>query len=118
MAQSQSIALPEQYCQIVLNERPGLGPIKPTTFKKVDKSSAELRKAMKETDVLLQVDYCSLDPTMRSWINETRSYIEPVQLGAVMRGNSLSTVVAVGEKVQNVKLGDLVTSMSGMCCIR
>ncbi|MFE9359926.1 hypothetical protein [Streptomyces olivaceoviridis] len=34
-----------------------------------------------EGEFLVQVDYLSIDPAMRSWMNEGRSYVPPVGLG-------------------------------------
>lgn len=110
---SEMPELPSQFTQIVLNERPTNGPIRPSTFKTVKKPFEELKSSMKDTDVLLQVDYCSLDPAMRGWLNDRRSYIEPVKIGAVMRSVTLCTVISVGDKVQNVKVGDLVSASAG-----
>ncbi len=44
--------------------------------------------------VLVQVDYISLDPAMRGWINAGKSYIAPVEIGAVMRAGAVGTVLA------------------------
>src|SRR5919108_2927641 len=33
----------------------------------------------------VRIAYISLDPAMRGWVNEGRSYIAPVPIGAVMR---------------------------------
>ena len=38
-----------------------------------------------EGEVLVKVLYLSLDPAMRGWMNDTRSYIPPVAIGEVMR---------------------------------
>jgi NADPH-dependent curcumin reductase CurA len=46
-----------------------------------------------EGEVLVQVKAISLDPAMRGWINEGRSYIPPVQLGEVMRAGAVGEVV-------------------------
>ena len=43
--------------------------------------------------VLIKVDYISLDPAMRGWMNEGKSYIEPVELGAVMRAGTVGQVL-------------------------
>jgi NADPH-dependent curcumin reductase len=43
--------------------------------------------------VLVRVDYISLDPAMRGWMNEGKSYIEPVQIGAVMRASTVGQVL-------------------------
>jgi NADPH-dependent curcumin reductase len=49
----------------------------------------------KAGEVLVRIDYISLDPAMRGWLNEGKSYIAPVALGAVMRAG------AVGEVLQS-----------------
>ena len=43
--------------------------------------------------VLIRVMYVSLDPAMRGWMNEGRSYIPPVALGEVMRAGTAGKVV-------------------------
>lgn len=43
--------------------------------------------------VLIGVHYISLDPAMRGWLNEGKSYIEPVAIGAVMRALGLGQVL-------------------------
>jgi hypothetical protein len=45
-------------------------------------------------EVLVKVAYLSLDPAMRGWMNEGRSYIPPVKIGAVMRAGGVGRVVA------------------------
>ena len=40
---------------------------------------------LEDGEMLVEQHYISLDPAMRGWMNETRSYIPPVQLGEVMR---------------------------------
>ncbi|MDB5965474.1 MAG: NADP-dependent oxidoreductase [Polaromonas sp.] len=44
--------------------------------------------------VLVKTRYLSLDPAMRGWMNEGKSYIAPVELGAVMRAGGVGRVVA------------------------
>ena len=39
---------------------------------------------------LIQVTWLSLDPAMRGWLNNTRSYLPPVQIGEVRTGHSCS----------------------------
>jgi NADPH-dependent curcumin reductase CurA len=43
--------------------------------------------------VLVEVEYISLDPAMRGWMNDGKSYIEPVQIGAVMRAGTVGKVL-------------------------
>jgi NADPH-dependent curcumin reductase CurA len=45
-------------------------------------------------EVLVKMLYISLDPAMRGWMNDARSYIEPVQIGAVMRAGTIGRVIA------------------------
>ncbi len=59
-----------------------------------------------EGGVLVRTLYLSLDPAMRGWMNEGKSYIPPVGLGEVMRAGGIGVVVAsrhpefaVGDKV-------------------
>jgi NADPH-dependent curcumin reductase len=44
-------------------------------------------------EVLVRVDYISLDPAMRGWLNEGKSYIPPVEIGAVMRAGAVGEVL-------------------------
>ncbi|QBB71075.1 NADP-dependent oxidoreductase [Pseudolysobacter antarcticus] len=43
--------------------------------------------------VLVRVVYLSLDPAMRGWMNDARSYIAPVGIGEVMRAGGIGRVV-------------------------
>ena len=47
-----------------------------------------------EGELLVQVLYISLDPAMRGWINDVRSYVPPVQIGEVMRALGVGVVKA------------------------
>ena len=47
-----------------------------------------------EGEVLVQVLYLSLDPAMRGWMNEGKSYIPPVGIGEVMRAGGVGRVIA------------------------
>ena len=63
-------------------------------------------------ELLVRVRYISLDPAMRGWMNDTKSYSPPVGLGEVMRSFSAGTV----EKSNNpaFKSGDAVQGMFGV----
>ncbi len=54
----------------------------------------------------------SLDPAMRGWMNEGKSYIAPVEIGAVMRAGGIGTVVA--SKAAGFAVGDLVSASLGV----
>ena len=45
-------------------------------------------------EFLVAVLYISLDPAMRGWMNEMRSYVAPVGIGEVMRAGAVGRVVA------------------------
>jgi hypothetical protein len=45
-------------------------------------------------EVLVKVLQISLDPAMRGWMNEGRSYIAPVGIGEVMRAGGVGKVIA------------------------
>lgn len=63
-------------------------------------------------EVLLRVLYLSLDPAMRGWMNESRSYIAPVGLGEVMRALGLGRVVASNDPM--LKPGNFATGLTGV----
>ena len=44
-------------------------------------------------EILVAVEYISLDPAMRGWMNAGRSYIKPVEIGEVMRAGTVGTVL-------------------------
>ena len=62
--------------------------------------------------VLVKVLALSLDPAMRGWMNEGKSYIPPVAIGEVMRAGGVGVVVA--SKSAAFKVGDTVTGSPGV----
>jgi NADPH-dependent curcumin reductase CurA len=63
-------------------------------------------------EVLVKVLYLSLDPAMRGWMNEGKSYIPPVGIGEVMRAGGVGKVVA--SKDPTFAVGDHVVGMTGV----
>jgi hypothetical protein len=61
--------------------------------------------------VLVKTLALSIDPAMRGWMNEGKSYIEPVGLGEVMRAGAVGKVVA--SKSPSFREGDLVSAALG-----
>jgi NADPH-dependent curcumin reductase CurA len=47
-----------------------------------------------EGELLVGVTHISLDPAMRGWLRDVRSYVPPVGLGEVMRAGAVGTVLA------------------------
>jgi len=66
----------------------------------------------KEGELLVQLLYISLDPAMRMWINDSRSYLPPVGIGEVMRGLGLGIVTA--SRNPNFAVGDHVSGSFGV----
>jgi len=63
-------------------------------------------------EVLVKVLYLSLDPAMRGWMNEGKSYIEPVKIGDVMRAFGAGRVIA--SQNPGFAAGDHVTGVFGI----
>jgi len=63
-------------------------------------------------EVLVKVLYLSLDPAMRGWMNEGKSYIAPVGIGEVMRAGGVSRVMA--SKHSGFAVGDHVSGAVGV----
>ena len=49
-------------------------------------------------EFLVRTHYISLDPAMRGWMNDARSYIPPIKLGEVMRALAVGEIVASRHK--------------------
>jgi NADPH-dependent curcumin reductase CurA len=65
-----------------------------------------------EGELLVRVEYLSLDPAMRGWMNEGKSYIRPVEIGEVMRAGGAGRVMA--SRHPSFKEGDTVTGGFGV----
>ncbi|OYV49095.1 MAG: NADP-dependent oxidoreductase [Acidocella sp. 20-58-15] len=65
-----------------------------------------------EGEVLVAVEYLSLDPAMRGWMNEGKSYIAPVKLGDVMRAGGVGKVLE--SKAAGFAAGDFVSGSLGV----
>jgi NADPH-dependent curcumin reductase CurA len=66
--------------QFLLAKRP-VGPATRETFTYQEVPVGEPAAGQ----ILVKNEYLSLDPAMRGWMNEGKSYIPPVGLGEVMR---------------------------------
>jgi NADPH-dependent curcumin reductase CurA len=93
--------VPELNAQWRLAARP-VGLPKATDWEYVEEPAPEPG----EGQFKVELEYLSLDPAMRGWMNDARSYVPPVGIGEVMRGLGLGRVIdsrhpdfAVGERV-------------------
>jgi NADPH-dependent curcumin reductase len=90
--------------QCRLAERP-VGLPKPSDWSIVEEPAPEPG----DGELVVRVEYLSVDPAMRSWMNAGRSYVPPVEVGAVMRAAGIGRVTdsnhpdyEVGEHVYGV----------------
>src|SRR3954468_4230708 len=74
--------------RFTLAARPA-GLPKPTDFAFEEEAVRELG----DGELLVKVQYISLDPAMRGWMNEGKSYVPPVAIGEVMRAGAIGSVV-------------------------
>jgi NADPH-dependent curcumin reductase CurA len=65
-----------------------------------------------EGQFVVKTAYISLDPAMRGWINDAKSYIPPVQIGEVMRSGSVGEIV--DSKHADFKVGEFVSGWGGV----
>ncbi|WP_411895113.1 NADP-dependent oxidoreductase [Winogradskyella sp. A2] len=65
---------------------------------------------LKVGEALIQTEYISLDPAMRGWIRDAKSYLPPVPLGEPMRAAIVGKVIK--SKNPNMKVGEYYTGLS------
>ena len=63
-------------------------------------------------EVLVKILYISLDPAMRGWMNEGKSYIPPVGIGEVMRAGTVGRVIASNDP--GIAVGEHVLGTLGV----
>jgi NADPH-dependent curcumin reductase CurA len=67
---------------------------------------------LQDGEIRIKTLYLSLDPAMRGWMNEGKSYIRPVAIDEVMRAGGVGVVVA--SKSPQFAVGDTVTGGIGV----
>lgn len=93
--------------QVRLAKRPSPGLVTPDVFSIEDQPLAEPG----DGEIRIKVAYISLDPAMRGWINDGRSYVPPVAIGEVMRAYAVGVVDA--SKHPKFQVGDAVQGLIG-----
>jgi NADPH-dependent curcumin reductase CurA len=94
--------------QIIFKNRPQGIPDK-STWQFEENPIEELQ----EGEILIQQHYISLDPAMRGWMNDTKSYIPPIALDSVMRAGSIGKVIKNNNN-PNFEVGDCVSGWGGV----
>lgn len=64
-----------------------------------------------EGEALMRTTHLSIDPTVRTWISDAKSYFPPVEIGEVVRSSGAGEIVAT--RCDAYRVGDLVTTLSG-----
>ena len=68
--------------------------------------------SIEEGEVLIKTHYISLDPAMRGWMNDVKSYIEPIAIGDVMRAGSVGEVIK--SKNEKIPVGTFLSGWGGV----
>ncbi|MBM7059301.1 NADP-dependent oxidoreductase [Pseudomonas sp. UL073] len=93
--------------QFLLAQRP-VGAVSRATFDYVEKPLGEPAAGQ----ILVKNEYLSIDPAMRGWMNDAKSYIPPVGIGEVMRALGVGQVVA--SQHPGFAVGDYVNGALGV----
>ncbi|MQA22001.1 NADP-dependent oxidoreductase [Rugamonas rivuli] len=97
----------ETNLQFRLASRP-VGMVKDSDWQQVSEPVREPA----DGEIVVKVLYLSLDPAMRGWMNEGKSYIPPVGIGEVMRALGVGVVVA--SKSADFGVGEFVRGSTGV----
>ena len=73
---------------------------------------AEPVRAIVDGEIVVKALYLSLDPAMRGWMNEGKSYIRPVAIGETMRAGGVGVVVESNS--DKFAVGDYVSGGIGV----
>ena len=91
-----------------LNERPnGLPEKKIWSF---NEENFDLN--LDDNQFIIKNEFISLDPAMRGWLNDARSYIKPVNVGDVMRAGTVGKIIKSKNKYFNE--GEYVSGWGGV----
>ncbi len=81
----------------------------------VDESTVSLESSEalepKEGEALIRVCYLSIDPTIRTWMNDAEGYLPPIAIGEVIRGAGIGEVVSSSH--HGLVEGQLVFGLTG-----
>ena len=69
-------------------------------------------RAIDDGEIVVKALYLSLDPAMRGWMNEGKSYIRPVAIGETMRAGGVGVVLE--SKSEKFAVGDYVSGGIGV----
>ncbi|GBG24650.1 Prostaglandin reductase 1 [Hondaea fermentalgiana] len=96
---------PQKQHVVRLEKRPAAKPI-PGEDLVYQTAPMPTEEDLADGEVLVKNVYLTLDPAMRGWMRDQKSYVPPVKLGAVMRGSSVGQVLA--SRAKGLAKGDWV----------
>ena len=97
---------PDRNRRLVLASRPS-GMVDATTVSLEEEPVPDPGPA----GALIRVHYLSIDPTIRTWMNDAPGYLPAIAIGDVVRGGGIGEVVT--STSDRYKVGDLVFGMTG-----
>jgi NADPH-dependent curcumin reductase len=92
--------------QLLLAERPQ-GLVQDSTIELAEATAPEPT----DGQLLVRVELLSIDPTIRTWMDEAEGYLPPIGLGEVVRGVGIGEVVA--SNAAGVPVGERVFGLVG-----
>ncbi|MFY0650843.1 MAG: NADP-dependent oxidoreductase [Cyclobacteriaceae bacterium] len=93
--------------QQIFTKRP-VGLPEPSTWELQENTIPQI----KDGEALVKVHYVSLDPAMRGWMNDAKSYIAPIEVGDVMRAGTVGEVVE--SKNDKLPVGSFCSGWGGV----
>ena len=93
--------------QWLIADRPIGRPLKDSDFKYQEVPLTEPN----EGEVLVRTLYLSFDPAQKGWLENVANYVDPTEIGDVVRGSGIAQVIS--SKSPKFKEGDLVSGLVG-----
>ncbi|MEO6989000.1 MAG: NADP-dependent oxidoreductase, partial [Aquihabitans sp.] len=91
--------------QVVLRRRP-TGLVQPDDTELITTPAPELA----DGEALVRTTYIGIDAAVRTWLNDQRGYLPPVQIGEPVRAGGVGEVIAT--RCDAYEVGDVVTTLS------
>jgi len=92
--------------QVTLAQRP-IGMVNESTTSLIDSPIPECAVG----EALIKVGLLSIDPTIRTWMNDAPGYLPPIGIGDVIRSGGSGVVVE--SRTERYHVGDVVNGMTG-----
>src|ERR1700689_1311534 len=92
--------------QVILAQRP-VGLVDENTTEVIESPRPECGA----NEALIRAGVVSIDPTIRTWMNDAPGYMAPIALGDVVRSGGVGVVTE--SKNDDYRVGDIVYGMTG-----